>query len=191
MRRCFAILCGVLLFSVMVPTTAHAGPWSTFVAWLSDLDPKSGGIGIEMRLFCPTATGPDVNGVSPRVACDPRTDQRAVIKASAAILLGTLNDNGGTISVLPVLGSVETDVNSSLSVGGGAGVIHVGGTLVGAVTRPLIQVQATFKNRNAGIGVRPELNVIPKGFPAGAFAVGAPATGAEVVPALSVIFSFK
>lgn len=186
MRVRFAVLCGVLLFTVMVPTTAQAGPWSAFVAWLSDLDPKSGGVGIEMRLFCPAEASP-----AARFACDPNTEQKIVIKTSAAVLLGTLNDNGGTISVLPVLGSVETDVTNYLTVGGGAGAIHVGGTLVGAVTRPLIQVQATIKIRNAGLGIRPELNVIPKGFPAGAFAVGAPDTGAEVVPGLSVVFSFK
>ena len=93
MRARFAILCGVLLFSIMVPTTAHAGSWSAFVAWLSDLDPKSGGIGIEMRLFCPGATGAAVPNVSAEFACDPDMEQKLVIKASAAILLGTLNDN--------------------------------------------------------------------------------------------------
>jgi hypothetical protein len=191
MRARFAILCGVLLFSIMVPTTAHAGSWSAFVAWLSDLDPKSGGIGIEMRLFCPGATGAAVDNVSAEFACDPDTRQKFVIKASAAILLGTLNDNGGTVSVLPVLGSVETDINDRFSVGGGAGVIHVGGTLVGAVTRPLIQAQVTFKIPNVKLGVRPELNLIPKGFPAGAFAVDAPETGTEVVPGLSFVVTFK
>ena len=182
MRRCVAILCGVLLLSVMLPTTAHAGSWSAFVAWLSSLDPKSGGIGIETQLVCP--------GASPRSACDP-TYQGPVIKASAAILLGTLNENGGTISVMPVLGSFETDVYNNVSVGVGAGVIHVGGTLVGAVTRSLIQAQVTIKIPNVGLGVRPELNFIPTGFPAGAFAAGAPATGTEVVPGVSVVFSFK
>ena len=93
--------------------------------------------------------------------------------------------------MLPVLGSVERDVNQYFSFGGGAGVIHVGGTLVGAVTRPLIQAQATLKISKVGVGIRPELNVIPKGFPAGAFAVGAPDTGTEVVPGVSVVFSFK
>ena len=185
MRARFAILCGVLLFSIMVPTTAHAGSWSAFVAWLSDLDPRSGGLGVEMRLFCPNAVGTD------RFECDPDIRQTVVIKASAAILLGTLNDNGGTISVLPVLGSVETDVHPNVSIGAGAGVIHVGGTLVGSVTRPLIQAQATLKIPKVKLGIRPELNFIPKGFPAGAFAVGAPETGAEVVPGLSVVLSFK
>lgn len=186
MRARFAVLCGVLLFSVMSPSTADAGAWSAFVAWLSDLDPKSGGIGIEIRLFCPAEASPPA-----RFACDPDTEQTVVIKASAAVLLGTLNDNGGTISVLPVLGSVETDVTNYLSVGGGVGAIHVGGTLVGAVTRPLIQAQATLKIPNLGLGIRPELNVIPKGFPGGAFAAGAPATGTEVVPGVSVVFTFK
>jgi hypothetical protein len=191
MRARFAILCGVLLFSVMFPATAHAGPWSAFVAWLSDLDPKSGGIGIETRIFCPTLDDTPVNGVSPRFTCDPDTVPKTVIKASAAVLLGTLNESGGTISVLPVLGSLERDVTREFSFGGGAGVIHVGGTLVGAVTRPLIQFQATLKFPNVGIGVRPELNLIPKGFPAGTFAAGAPETGTEVVPGLSVVISFK
>ena len=184
MRVRFAVLCGVLLFSVMSPATAHAGAWSAFVAWLSDLDPRSGGVGIEMRLFCPNAAGPD------RFDCDPATTHPVIVKASAAVLLGTLNEDGGTISVVPMLGSFELE-RKHFSVGGGAGVIHVGGTLVGAVTRPLIQGQITFKIPNVGLGVRPELNVIPKGFPAGAFAVGAPATGTEVVPGLSVVLSFK
>lgn len=107
------------------------------------------------------------------------------------VLLGTLNENGGTIFVLPVLGSVERDVTPHFSFGGGAGVIHVGGTLVGAVTRPLIQAQATLTIPNVGLGIRPELNVIPKGFPPGAFAPGAPDTGAEVVPGVSIVFSFR
>jgi hypothetical protein len=191
MRARFAILCGVLLFSMMVPATAHAGSWSAFVAWISDLDPKSGGIGIEMRLFCPWAPGTPAPGVSPKFLCDPDEEQRLVIKASAAVLLGTLDDNGGTVSVLPVLGSVETDIGENFSVGVGAGVIHVGGTLVGAVTRPLVHAQATFKIPNVRIGVRPELNLIPKGFPAGAFAVNAPATGTELVPGLSFVVTFK
>ena len=187
MRASFAVLCGVLLFSVGLPTPAHAGAWSAFVAWLSDLDPKSGGVGVEMRLFCPSAPG----GGTARFDCDPATVQPVVIKASAAILLGTLNSDGGTISVIPVLGSVETDLGKYVSVGGGAGAIHVGGTLVGAVTRPLIQAQVTFKIPNVNLGVRPEVNVIPKGFDAGTFARGAPKTGTEVVPGLSVVLSFK
>jgi hypothetical protein len=191
MRVRFAVLWGVLLFSVALPTTAHASGWSAFVAWLSDMDPKAGGIGIETRLFCPSAPAGPVNGVSPRFACDPDTNQKVVIRASAAILLGTLNENGGTIFVMPVLGSVETDVNEYFSIGGGAGVIHVGGTLVGAVTTSLLQAQVTLKIPKVGLRVRPELNVMPEGFPAGAFAVGAPATGTEVVPGLSVVFSFK
>ena len=69
--------------------------------------------------------------------------------------------------------------------------IHVGGTLVGGITRLLIQGQVTVKFPNIRLGVRPELNVIPKGFPAGAFAVGSPATGAEVVPGLSVVWFFN
>ena len=184
MRVRFAVLCGVLLFSVMSPSTAHAGAWSAFVAWLSDLDPKSGGIGIEMRLFCPNAVGPD------RFECGAATTHPVIFKASAAVLLGTLNEDGGTVSVIPMLGSVEFE-HKHFSFGGGAGVIHVGGTLVGAVTRPLIQGQVTLKIPSVGIGIRPELNVIPKGFPAGAFAAGAPDTGAEVVPGLSFVWSFK
>jgi hypothetical protein len=185
MRARFAILSGVLLFSVMSPSTAHAGPWSAFVAWLSDLDPKSGGIGVETRLFCPGESG------AARWTCDPRTDQPIAVKASAAVLLGTLNENGGTISVLPVLGSIETDFTQHVSAGLGAGAIHVGGTLVGTVTRPLFQAQATIRIPNVGIGVRPELNVIPQGFPAGAFAAGAPETGTEVVPGVSFVISFR
>ena len=185
MRVRFAVLCGVLLFSVMSPSTAHAGVWSAFVAWLSDLDPRSGGIGIEVRLFCPTLAG------AARFTCEPDDAPKTVIKTSAAILVGTLNEDGGTISVLPVLGSVERDVNRHFSFGGGAGVIHVGGTLVGSVSRPLIQAQATFRIPNVRVGIRPELNVIPKGYPAGAFAVGAPETGTEVVPGISVVFSFR
>jgi hypothetical protein len=184
MRVRFAVLCGVLLFSVVSPATAHAGAWSAFVAWLSDLDPKSGGVGVEMRLFCPNAIGPD------RFECGPATTHPVIFKASAAILLGTLNENGGTISVVPVLGSVEFE-HTHFSFGGGAGVIHVGGALDGGITRPLIQGQVTIKIPNVGLGIRPELNVIPKGFRAGAFAPGAPATGTEVVPGLSVVLSFK
>jgi hypothetical protein len=191
MRASLAVLCRVLLISVLLPTTAHAGPWSAFVAWLSDLDPRSGGIGIETRIYCPLAGDTLVNGVPAKYACDPDREQDVIIKASAAVLLGTLNESGGTISVLPVLGSVETDVTSHLAVGGGTGVIHVGGTLVGSVTRSLIQVQATLKIPNVGLRVRPELNLIPNGFPAGAFTAGAPETGTEVVPGISFIISFN
>ena len=162
-------------------------PWSAFVAWLSDLDPKSGGIGIETRLFCPAEDSP-----SARFACDPDRHQKAVIKASAAILLGTLNEDGGTISVMPVLGSVETDVNEHPLCR-----CRCGGDSRRRHARRLRHEAAHSGSGHAqdpatsGLGIRPELNVIPKGFPAGAFAVGAPETGTEVVPGLSVVFSFK
>ena len=184
MRVRFAVLYGVLLFSVVLPTTAHAGGWSAFVAWLSSLDPHSYGGGFERRIFCPRAAGPA------RFACDRDTTHPVVIKTSVAILIGS--ENGETIHVVPVLGSVESDVHKNVSIGGGVGVIHVGGTLAGGVTNPLIQGQVTFKFMFSKfrLGIRPEVNVIPQGFPPGAFALGAPATGTEVVPGVSAAFTF-
>jgi hypothetical protein len=182
----FAVLCGVLLFSVVSPATAHASGWSAFVAWLSSLDPQSGGGGIEVRFFCPKAVGPA------RFDCDRATNHPVIFKASAAILFGERLAGGDRITVFPALGSVETDINDHFSIGGGAGVIHVGGTLVDSVTKPLIQGQLTVKVMfsKLRLGIRPEVNVIPQGFPPGAFAVGAPATGTEVVPGVSAVFTF-
>ena len=191
MRSRITILCGFLLFSVMSVTPAHAGPWSAFVAWLSDLDPKSGGIGIEMRLFCPKAEGPTIEGIPPQFACDLKQTQKWVIKSSAAFMLGTLNEDGGTVSVVPVLGIVEKEfTHRSLrySLGAGVGLIHVGGTLVGGVTQPLLQARATIEIPKTGFGFRTEFNLLPKGFPAGAFAVGSSATGKEFALGLSVVY---
>lgn len=189
MRSRITILCGFLLFSVMA-TPAHAGPWSAFVAWLSDLDPKSGGIGIEMLLFCPPSTG---SATTDRFKCerglpDGKVTHKFLVKSSAAVLLGTLNEDGGTIFVTPVLGIVEKEFQN-VSFGAGMGFIHVGGTLVGGVTRPLIQVgRITIDIPKTGFGFRTELNLIPKGFPAGAFAVGGAATGTEFAVGLSVVY---
>ena len=186
MRVRFAVLCGVLLFSVVLPTTAHAGGWSAFVAWLSSLDPQSGGGGIEVRFVCPMAAG------SARFDCDRATNHPVIFKASAAVLFGETLPGGDRIIVFPALGSVETDINNRFSIGGGAGVIHVAGTFGDSVTKPLIQGQVTvkFMFSKFRLGIRPEVNVIPEGFPPGAFALGAPATGTEVVPGVSAVFTF-
>lgn len=195
MRSRITVLFGVLLFSVLFATPAHAGPWSAFVAWLSDLDPKSGGLGIEMSLFCPPSTAASSQKPGAKFECalpDSRTREKDPhtfrIKSSVALLVGTLNETGGTIFVVPVLGIVEKQY-SKVHIGLGAGVIHVGGTLVGGVTQPLIQpLRITYPIPNVDFGVRFELNVLPKGFPAGAFATGAPEKGAEVAVGISVIY---
>jgi hypothetical protein len=189
MRSRITILCGFLLFSVMAAAPAHAGPWSAFVAWLSDLDPKSGGIGIEMTLFCPPAKD---SAVKEPFECAPRDRtanirHKLLIKSSAAVLLGTLNEDGGTIAVVPVLGIAEWEFNR-VSVGAGLGAIHVAGTLVGGVTEPLLQARISVPIRKIGFAVRGELNLIPNGFPAGAFAVGSPATGTEVAFGLAFVY---
>lgn len=189
MRSRITILCGVLLFSGMFATPAHAGPWSAFVAWLSDLDPKSGGLGIEMALFCPIATGSTEQKAAPdQFACRVTDRHKVQIKSSAAFLLGTLNETGGTIFVVPVLGIVEKEYKG-VRFGAGLGVIHVGGTLVGGVTQPLLQVfRVTVPIPRIDFGVRAEFNVLPNGFPAGAFGVGRAEQGAEFVLGISVIY---
>ena len=185
MRSRITIVCGFLLFTTMAATPAHAGYWSSFVAWLSDLDPKSGGLGVELSLFCPPA-----EGNADRTACIADAAHRYEIKSSAAFLLGTLNEDGGTIFVAPVLGIVEKDYGQ-VSVGAGLGFIHVGGTLVGSVTRPLAQVgRITVDIPKTTLKFRTELNLIPKGFPAGAFEVDSPETGTEFVVGLSVVLGF-
>jgi len=188
MRARIAILSGFLLFSVMSATPAHAGPWSAFVAWLSDLDPKSKGLGLEMTLFCPPARGTNDQNADVKFECESSLGRKYLVKASAAVMLGTLNESGGTIFVVPVLGTVETQYKS-LFVGAGAGVIHVGGTLVGGVSQLLIQpVRVTYRVPRVDLGIRAEVNVLTKGFPAGTFAVGAPEKGAEVAFGISVTY---
>jgi hypothetical protein len=191
MRSRIAILSGFLLFSVMFATPAHAGPWSAFVAWLSDLDPKSGGMGIEMSLFCPASTDTGKGQkAADRFECaiDSRDKQKFQIKSSAAFLVGTLNESGGTIFVVPVLGIVEKRYKG-VDFGAGLGVMHVGGTLVGGVTQPLIQVfRITVPIPKVEFGVRAEFNVLPNGFPAGAFQAGSAEKGAEFVLGLSVVY---
>ena len=191
MRSRITILCGFLLFSFMLTTPAHAGPWSAFIAWLSDLDPKTGGGGLEFPIFCIPPT-PDPyslpkSGTPSKFACVRTGDSRIVLKGSAAFLLGTLNDNGGTIFAAPVLGIVEKQMKH-FYVGAGAGVIHVGGTLRGGVTRGLVQLNATYVIPKKPWGVRAELNVIPKGFAAGTFRPGASETGTEAALGIAFVY---
>ena len=187
MRSRITILCGFLLFSVMVATPAHAGRWSAFVAWLSDLDPKSGGAGIELALGCAFSSAAADQTAKEQFGCAPRGKSTAVVKASAALLFGTLNEGGGTIVVAPVLGIVEKRLGS-VYVGGGAGFIHVAGTLEGGITRFLGQARVTVPLPNKNWGFRAEFNVIAEGFPAGTFGVGSSATGTEYPVALSVVY---
>jgi len=186
MRSRITILSAFVLFTLMTAAPAHAGPWSAFVAWLSDLDPKTGGAGIELALKCAFAEGADVKARE-EFGCAPRGKSKVVVKTSAAALFGTLNEDGGTIVVAPVLGIVETRLGS-VYVGGGAGFIHVAGTLEGSVTRFLGQARITVPLPNKNFGFRAEFNVIAEGFPAGAFAVGSPATGTEFPVALSIVY---
>ena len=186
MRSRITILCGFLLFSVMFVSPAHAGPWSAFVAWLSDLDPKSGGAGIELALGCAFSETTDVK-TREQFGCAPRGMSKTVFKTSAAALFGTLNEDGGTIVVAPVLLIVERRLGS-VYVGGGAGFIHVAGTLEGGVTRFLAQGRVTVPFPNKNFGFRAEFNVIADGFPAGAFAAGSAATGTEYPVALSIVY---
>ena len=190
MRSRITILCGFLLFSVMFVTPAHAGPWSAFISWLSDLDPKSGGLGLEFPIFCTPATRDPsaAKTVAPSKFACVRTDEpRLVVKGSAAFLLGTLNDNGGTMFAAPVLGIVEKQMRQ-VYVGAGVGVIHVGGTLQGSITRGLLQLNVTYPIPKIQMGLRAELNIIPKGFPAGTFSPGSAETGAETVLGISFVY---
>ena len=189
MRSRITILCGFLLFSGMLAAPAQAGPWSAFISWLSDLDPKTGGAGLEFPIFCTPATQvppPAKPGTLSTFACTGR-EPRIVVKGSAAFLLGTLNDNGGTMFAAPVLGIVEKQWRQ-VYVGAGAGVIHVGGTLRGGITRGLLQVNVTYPIPNIQMGLRAELNVIPRGFPAGTFRPGSTETGTEAVLGISFVY---
>jgi hypothetical protein len=190
MRSRITILSGVLLFSLMLPTPAQAGSWSAFIAWLSDLDPKTGGAGLEFTIFC---TPPTTDSSLPKpsapskFACVRTGDPRLVVKGSAAFLFGTLNDTGGTVFAAPALVIVEKQMRN-LYVGAGAGAIHVGGTLRGGITRGLVQANVTYPIPKIQMGVRAELNVILKGFPAGTFRPGGPATGTEAALGISLVF---
>jgi len=191
MRTRITILCGFLLFSVMFVTPAQAGPWSSFISWLSDLDPKTRGAGLEFLIVC-TPQSKDPSGPSTQEAtifgCGPtERPGRTVLKGSAAFLLGTLNDNGGTIFAAPVLVIVERQ-QKNFYYGAGAGVINVGGTLKGGITRGLFQVNVTYPIPKVHIGVRAELNVIAKGFPAGAFSPTSAETGTEKLLGISIVY---
>ena len=181
MRARITILCGFLLFSPLLATPAQAGPWSAFISWLSDLDPKTGGLGIEFPIFCTPATQPlptpkEQKPAASKWACTRTDENRFVVKGSAAFLLGTLNADGGTVFVAPGLLIVEKQMKR-LYVGAGAGAIHVGGTLQGGITRGLIQFNVTAPIPQAHLAIRFEVNVIPKGFPAGTFSPGSAETG--------------
>src|SRR5262245_14182622 len=147
MRARITILCGFLLFTGALATPAQAGPWSAFISWLSDLDPKSGGLGLEFPIYCtpPTEPPPTAREQKPAatsLACTRTGEPRQVAKASAAFLLGTLNSDGGTVFVVPTLGIYEWQ-KRNVYFGFGGGAIHVGGTLEGGITRGLIQANVT------------------------------------------------
>ncbi len=70
----------------------------------------------------------------------------------------------------------------------GAGVIHVGGSLHGGITRGLLQANITYPIPKKPWGVRVELNVIPKGFPAGTFTVAGAPTRTERLVGISFVY---
>ena len=47
MRSRITIVLAAICLSLAAPRPAHAGGWAAFVAWISKLDPKVLGIGVE------------------------------------------------------------------------------------------------------------------------------------------------
>jgi hypothetical protein len=180
MRSRLTILCGVMLLSVLSPRPANASGWSAFVAWLSDLDPKSQGLGVEVSPFCRSHDSSDT-------CTYPKNKGDVMIRASTALLVGSVPGQVGKMYVWPVLGIVEVKAASHLYVGGGLGAIRVGGIPAGDLTRPLLQGRVTV-GLGPSIGFRVEGNVIPRGFPANAFNNGKSATGTETVLGLSFVW---
>jgi hypothetical protein len=174
MRSRLTILCGVILLSFLSPRPASASGWSAFVAWLSDLDPQSGGFGVDVpvRPFCKPGDRPST--------CTESKDKRwPIFGASTALLVASVEGQPGKIYVWPALGVAEWNVSKTLELGGGVGFIRV--------TNWLVQARATVA-LGAGFSFRVEGNLIPRGYPADAFGPGKPATGTEFVPGLAFVW---
>jgi len=191
MRRLVPILCAAILLTVVAPRPAAAGPWSAFVAWLSDLDPKSGGIGMETA-FCRSRDVPQGTEVNKEnidfYHCTYPRQGSVFVKANYAITVGAANDQGARMYTVPVTFLAETRIKHTIIFPAvGAGFIVVGGIPAGELTRFVFQARVTIPIKG-GTGVRFDYNLIPQGFPAGAFSAGSPATGAESVFGIAFVF---
>ncbi|HUL72870.1 MAG TPA: hypothetical protein VLT86_07200 [Vicinamibacterales bacterium] len=200
MRRPVILISAVVLLTLAAPRPAAAGPWSAFVAWLSDLDPKSGGIGMETALCRskPVPQGVDpasVEGQNIRTCTYPAPG-KLLVRANYAVTVGAADDQGARMYTVPVTFLAEYrppshEGNQEPKVmflpAAGAGFIVVGGIPAGDLTRFVFQLRATLRFKG-GAGVRVDYNLIPQGFPAGAFSAGSPKTGAESVWGIAFVF---
>ncbi len=176
MRSRVTILCGVILLSIVAPRPAAASGWGAFVAWLSELDPWSVGIGVEIPIkpLC-----------SPLDPCTAQVhDPKPVFKTSAAVLVGSVEGQVGKMYVLPAAAILEWRLAEHFYGGGGGGYLQVGGIPGGVVKQGFTQLRVTAIIK--GVGVRFEYNQLYKGFKENAFGNGKPATGKEPVFGLSV-----
>jgi hypothetical protein len=190
MRRGATILCAVILFSIVAPRQASAGAWSSFVAWLSNLDPKSFGLGTELPVNCLPDKEPQVGQGQEsdleKKCVYPNSKRPVLVKVSTFLAVGPNKDHVGTMYVVPAVGLAEWRLKRVYPAAG-AGIIHVGGVPGGELTRELLQARVSVPT-GKGTAIRFDYNFIPRGFPAGAFEAGAPETGAESAIAIALAF---
>jgi hypothetical protein len=194
MRKRVMLVCAVTLFNVIAPRPASAGAWSSFVAWLSNLDPDSLGLGTEFPLCIPQRpdSTSDLEERKFKGCVYPAKGREVLWKVSASLNAGPVfgeNEKGLMYTVPAVLLAEWKWLGVYPAAGGGF--IHVGGIEGGQQTRALLQARVTVPFKESGKGIRFDYNFIPDGFPAGAFQAGAPATGSEHVLGIAFVFLRK
>lgn len=177
MRKGLTILSLLVAFS-FYPRPASAGVWDAFVTWLSELDPKSGGV---------------IGGMSENVHTSksrgtPSCSDQVSVSGQTGTLFGSAD--GNAVTVVPYYGVVEFHCTGGFEIGGGFGGLSVFGAPVGhSLTKPIAVAQITAslgKNWALRGGVMYTL----QGFDAGDF--GPTSTGGrDAVLMLGIGYKFK
>jgi hypothetical protein len=111
MRSRLTILLAAILLSVVAPRPAHAGGWAAFLAWISKLDPKVVGVGIEGNI-----------GEVDRTSATSKTWIQKVrfnVEPGYEISLEKTNDRLVHAFTTFVMADVKTSKNFDIGLGGG------------------------------------------------------------------------
>ena len=111
MRSRLTIVLAAVLMSVVAPRPAHAGGWAAFVAWISKLDPKVIGVGVEGN----------VGEMDRTSATSMKWIQKVKFNVEPSYELGLEKTNDHLVSAFTtfVMADMTTSRNFDIGLGGG------------------------------------------------------------------------
>ncbi len=177
MRSRLTILLFLVAFT-LYPRPASAGVWDAFVTWLSELDPKSGGVIGGMSENVHTRSTLQTHSCANQVSISGQT---GVLGGSA---------DGNAVTVVPYYFVVEAHCTGGFEIGGGFGALSVFGAPVGhSLTKPIAVAQITA-SLGGNWALRGGAMFTLQGFDAGDF--GPASTGGrDTILMLGVGYKFK